>query len=227
VILLLALGFVPALILSGVFELTPDGHKRDADVEVTRSIAPQTARQMDRMLLVVMALALGYFAVDKFVLAPPRLLNSATQLVTPASTVAIAATPTTAPAQTPVESQSIAVLAFADLSPNKDQEYCSDGVAEEILNALAKVEDLKVAGSQRIVLLRGPQREPCNQRQHAGRGARPGRLGAQAGRAPADQREAAKDPFDRMLVAQAIQEPMVLLTRDRQITAYSELVRLV
>ena len=41
---------------------------------------------------------------------------------------------------------SIAVLAFADLSPTKDQEYFSDGIAEEILNALARVKGLKVAG---------------------------------------------------------------------------------
>jgi len=143
---LLAIGFLAALVFSWVFELTPDGLKQDADVEVTQSIAPQTARRMDRMLLVVMALALGYFAVDKFVLAPGRLASSATQLVTPASTDASAATPAAQPAQAPVESKSIAVLAFADLSQSKDQEYFSDGVAEEILNALAKVDDLKVAG---------------------------------------------------------------------------------
>ncbi len=73
VILLLAIGFIPALIISWVFELTPDGLKRDSEVSSSASIAPQTARRMDRMLLVVMALALGYFAVDKFLLAPGRL----------------------------------------------------------------------------------------------------------------------------------------------------------
>jgi TolB-like protein/Tfp pilus assembly protein PilF len=45
-----------------------------------------------------------------------------------------------------IPEKSIAVLAFADLSPNRDQDYFSDGIAEELLNALAKVEDLKVAG---------------------------------------------------------------------------------
>jgi len=143
---LLAIGFFAALVVSWVFELTPDGLKRDADVEVTQSIAPQTARRMDRMLLVVMALALGYFAVDKFVLAPGRLASSAPQLVTPASTDASAATPAAQPAPASIESKSIAVLAFANMSADKDNEYFSDGVAEEILNALAKVDDLKVAG---------------------------------------------------------------------------------
>mgnify|MGYP000862418452 CR=1 FL=1 len=69
---LLAIGFVAALVFAWVFELTPDGLKRDAEVAPEQSIAPQTARRMDRMLLLVMTLALGYFAFDKFVLAPPR-----------------------------------------------------------------------------------------------------------------------------------------------------------
>ena len=47
---------------------------------------------------------------------------------------------------TAAEPPSIAVLPFADMSPGKDQEYFSDGIAEEILNALAQVEGLRVAG---------------------------------------------------------------------------------
>jgi adenylate cyclase len=72
VVLLLAIGFLPALIIAWVFELTPEGLKRDAEIPVAESIAPQTGRRMDRMLLLMMALALGYFAFDKFVLAPRR-----------------------------------------------------------------------------------------------------------------------------------------------------------
>jgi TolB-like protein len=57
------------------------------------------------------------------------------------------ATPPSAEASTQaVPHKSIAVLPFTDLSPTHDQEYFSDGMAEEILNALAKVKDLKVAG---------------------------------------------------------------------------------
>ena len=71
-IITLALGFIPALIFSWVFELTPQGLKRDEDVPPEQSIAPQTARRMNRMIIAVLVLALGYFAVDKFVLAPRR-----------------------------------------------------------------------------------------------------------------------------------------------------------
>src|SRR5256886_9573273 len=72
VVILLAIGFLPALIFSWVFEMTPEGLKCDEDVRPEESIAPQTARRMDRMIIVVLVLALGYFAFDKFVLAPRR-----------------------------------------------------------------------------------------------------------------------------------------------------------
>jgi TolB-like protein/Tfp pilus assembly protein PilF len=131
---LLAIGFPVAVVFSWVFELTPGGLKRDADVPAAESIAPQTARRMDRLLLVAMALALAYFAFDKFVLAPGR--SAATTVATAAhADAAVVAHP-----------KSIAVLAFANMSADADNEYFSDGVAEEILNALAKVDGMKVAG---------------------------------------------------------------------------------
>src|SRR3954463_4734830 len=68
----LAIGFIPALIFSWVFELTPAGLKRDEEVAPEESTAPQTARRMDRMIIAVLLLAVSYFAVDKFVLAPRR-----------------------------------------------------------------------------------------------------------------------------------------------------------
>ncbi len=147
---LLALGFLAALVFSWIYELTPDGLKRDGEVAAAQSIAPQTARRMDRMIIVVLLLALGYFAADKFVLAPGRVeVANATSPPGP-----VAADPADAASAamavqdlpTPVDPKSIAVLAFANMSADQDNEYFSDGVAEEILNALAKVDDLKVAG---------------------------------------------------------------------------------
>src|SRR5206468_6552255 len=70
IVILLAIGFVPMLIFSWVFELTPQGLKRDEEVAPGQSIAPQTGRRMDRMIIAVLVVALGYFALDKFVLAP-------------------------------------------------------------------------------------------------------------------------------------------------------------
>src|SRR5690242_16382308 len=72
VVVLLAIGFIPALIFSWVFELTPKGLKREEEIPTHESITPQTGRRMDRMIIVVLVLALGYFAFDKFVLNPRR-----------------------------------------------------------------------------------------------------------------------------------------------------------
>src|SRR6476620_6431247 len=82
IVILLALGFVPILVFAWVFELTPEGIKRDAEVRPEESIAPQTARRMDRMIIAVLIIALVYFCFDKFVLAPRReaaAVTSATQ----------------------------------------------------------------------------------------------------------------------------------------------------
>ncbi len=136
IVIVLAIGFVPTLIVSWVFELTPDGIKRDADVSPQESIAPQTARSMDRVLLVVAALAIGYFAFDKFVLAPRR------DTVLVAQTTAHVARAEATQAKT--NPRSIAVLPFETLSADKDNEFFSDGLSEEILNSLSRIDGMQV-----------------------------------------------------------------------------------
>ena len=135
IVILIAVGFIPTLIFSWVFELTPSGLKRDEEVTPEESIAPQTARRMDRAIIVVLALALLYFGFDKFVLTPKREareLSAATQLGR-------------SEAQAASSDKSIAVLPFVDMSEKHDQEYFSDGIAEELLNRLAQIPDLRVA----------------------------------------------------------------------------------
>jgi TolB-like protein/Tfp pilus assembly protein PilF len=125
IVILLAIGFVPALTFSWVFELTPQGLKRDEDVRPEESIAPQTGRRMNRMIIAVLVVALGYFVFDKFVLAPRR-----------------AAAPNDSPAA--ASAKSIAVLPFENLSEEKGNAYFAEGIQDEILTRLAKVADLKV-----------------------------------------------------------------------------------
>ena len=108
IVIVLAIGLLPALAFAWLFELTPDGIRRDAEVPPEASIAPQTARRMDRLIIVVLVLALGYFALDKFVLAPRR---EAAQVATAAAT-----TVPTAPAAAAgphLGRESIAGLPFA------------------------------------------------------------------------------------------------------------------
>jgi TolB-like protein/Tfp pilus assembly protein PilF len=152
----IVIGFVPTLIFSWIYELTPEGIKRDVDVPPEQSIGKQTARRpltaihglrgtwtpvqrIDFAIIAVLLVALVYFAVDKFVLGPRH--DSAA-----AASSAKATNDVAGPAADAADAKSIAVLPFTDLSPAHDQEYFSDGMAEEILNALAQVKDLRVAG---------------------------------------------------------------------------------
>src|SRR6266581_4045039 len=132
IVILLVIGFVPALIFSWAFELTPQGLKRDEDVPLEQSIAPQTGRRMNRMIIAVLLLALGYFVFDKFVLTPQR--EAARVAVRPAAKTKSAA-----------NAKSVAVLAFANLSDDKGSEYFSDGISEELLTVLQKIPGLHVA----------------------------------------------------------------------------------
>jgi TolB-like protein/Flp pilus assembly protein TadD len=145
IVVVLAIGFVPMLVLSWVFELTPDGIKRDDQVRPEESIAPQTARRMDRSIIVVLLLALAYFGFDKFVLAPRR---DAAQITQAAQSVAQA-----------VPRNSIAVMPFLNLSGDPKQEYFSDGMTEEILNALANVPRLEVTARTSVFSLKGQRHD--------------------------------------------------------------------
>jgi len=144
---LLAVGFLVALVISWVFELTPDGLKRDGDVEVTQAIAPQTARRMDRMLLMVMALALGYFAVDKFVLASGRVAGMPAPVAAASKATTATATATATTPEVEVAAASalgIAVLPFDNLSPDPDNAFFAGGIHEEVLTRLSRINDLRV-----------------------------------------------------------------------------------
>jgi TolB-like protein/Tfp pilus assembly protein PilF len=135
IVVLLAIGFVPVLIFSWAFELTPQGLKRDAEVAPEESIAPQTARRMDRMIIAVLLLALGYFAFDKFVLTRRA-------IAPPIPIVASVAVPM--PAATAISEKSVAVLPFENLSSDKENAYFAEGIQDEILTRLAKIGALKV-----------------------------------------------------------------------------------
>ncbi len=152
---LLAVGFVPALIFAWVFELTPEGIKRDAEVKPEESIAPQTARRMDRTIIVVLAIALGYFGFDKFVLAPRREV-AAIAAATTAHAKETKAEPA-APIAADVSPKSVAVLPFVNMSGDPKNEFFSDGITEEILNALAQIADLKVAARTSAFAFKGKE----------------------------------------------------------------------
>ena len=141
-------GFPFAMLFSWFYEWTPDGIKRESEVDHREAIAVQTGKKLDKAIIAVLVLAVVLLLTDK--LAPRSLVRDARTAGSspPAATPASIAAPHAAglDREAAAPAKSIAVLPFSDLSPTHDQEYFSDGMAEELLNALAKVKDLKVAG---------------------------------------------------------------------------------
>jgi len=135
VLLLLVIGFFPALIFAWAFEMTPEGIKKEKDVDRSQSIAALTGRKLDRTIIVILALALGYFAYDKF------FAESTTH-----EELASAQTESTGPpAEQPEPAdKSIAVLPFTTRSTSEEDRFFSDGMHDDLLTQLAKIGSLKV-----------------------------------------------------------------------------------
>ncbi len=153
VLLLLGLGFPVALVFSWVYELTPEGIRRDSEVDAAEPLSARTGQKMNVAIIVLLLIAIGLGVADR--LASPVTGSAAGPgggAEAPADQVAGTVAPTDiepgvdAVVRSPASESSIAVLPFADLSPEGDNEYFSDGLTEELLNALAKVRALKVAG---------------------------------------------------------------------------------
>ncbi|MCH7894515.1 MAG: hypothetical protein IH907_08405 [Proteobacteria bacterium] len=153
VTVLLLIGFPVALIFAWAFEITPEGIKREKDVDRSQSITHITGRNIDYIIIAALVLALGFFAFDKFVLDPSRdaeLVQATTKTVIEQVTESFSAE---------TAGKSIAVLAFTDLSPEGDQEYFSDGISEELLNVLAKIPGLRVAARTSSFQFKGQNRD--------------------------------------------------------------------
>ncbi len=115
------------IVFAYIFEWTPEGFKKTREVERENSIVTSTGKKMNNFIIVGLTLAVVLLVSD-------RIFHFTGSTET---TRAMAA-------ENLEDKKSIAVLAFADMSPKKDQEYFSDGISEEILNLLAKIPDLKV-----------------------------------------------------------------------------------
>lgn len=133
VFVLLVVGFLPALVIAWIYELTPDGLKRESEVDPAASMTHQTGRRLGIVIVGVLAAAVCLLLLDRFAMTP--------RAVTPAVdvTAKLADHAQSVPA-------SIAVLPFTDMSQSGDQGYFSDGMSEELLNLLTQVPGLHVAG---------------------------------------------------------------------------------
>jgi TolB-like protein/Tfp pilus assembly protein PilF len=138
-----------ALIFAWAFELTPEGLKKEKDIERSESITHVTGRKLDFVIIGLLVVALGYFGYDKFVLDPDR------DAVKIEAAVQVAREEAASAVEPRDSAKSIAVLAFADLSPEGDQEYFCDGISEEILNLLVKIPELRVTSRSSAFSFKG------------------------------------------------------------------------
>jgi TolB-like protein len=141
-VVVLAIGFVPVLILAWAFEITPDGVKRENQVDRTQPGASVSGHKLNRALVFLLIAAVGYFAVDKFVLDSREGNNSpasaGAELAERSAQTEVGATGGSA------EARSVAVLPFVAMSNGQDDGYFADGLTEEVLNYLASVPELLV-----------------------------------------------------------------------------------
>jgi adenylate cyclase len=128
VLLLLLLGFPVVLVFAWAFELTPEGIRREKDIDRTQSITPQTGRKLDRVIIAFLAVAVVLLLADRF--------------WDKASDSRAERAPTTNESTT--AEISVAVLPFVNMSDDASNEYFSDGISEELLNVLVRVEGLRV-----------------------------------------------------------------------------------
>jgi len=140
IMLVLALGFPVVVFFSWAYEVTPEGIKRESEIDRTQSITHVTARKLDRAITLVLLVALAYFAYDKFVASSAReaVLDQATRQAATEKVVA-------EQEDSPESAKSIAVLPFVNMSDDSGNEYFADGLSEELLNMLVKIPELRVA----------------------------------------------------------------------------------
>ena len=146
ILLVLALGLAPVVFFSWAYEVTPDGIKRESEVDRSQSITHVTRGKLDRTITFLLVLAVAYFAADKFLLSPAQPVAP-----TPEASEEVI--------ETAAAGNSIAVLPFVNMSGDEENEYFSDGLSEELLNVLAKNPALQVAARTSSFSLKGEKLE--------------------------------------------------------------------
>jgi len=142
----LAAGFPIAIIIAWAFEVTPDGVRLEKNVDRSQSISRQTGQQLNRGIIMILSVLVVFLLTERF---RDEASSKPETQVPKAQNVSInAGEPTAAD-----PSKSIAVLPFRDMSADKDQAYFGEGIAEELLNALVKLDGLTVASRTSSFLL--------------------------------------------------------------------------
>jgi TolB-like protein len=144
VVIVLAIGFIPAVIVAWAFELTPEGFIRDGEVDRASATFKAGTKRLDRIVMVALALAVGYFAFDKFMLDPARDEAIAEAAREAGRTEAVQATRDRAQ---PV----LAVLPFSAVTDTEDSVFFAAGVHDDLLTKLAQLPSMLVVSRTSVL----------------------------------------------------------------------------
>lgn len=147
VFLLLVVGLIPALIFSWVYEMTPEGLQRDSVLTPDPATSRETAKKLNGVTIILLLIVAGIVVIDRIIpetVEQPdntsvELENNGQVMTTPEQPSAIGESTVRVNSQ-----QSVAVIPFVNISDDEANEYFSDGISEELLNALARIQHLRV-----------------------------------------------------------------------------------
>ena len=137
-VVVIVLCFPVALVCSWAFEITPEGIKRESDIDPGKSSTARTGRRIVSLTVVLAVIAAALFIFQLF--------RSKILTTTTSSVASIASA---------VSAKSVAVLPLVNTSGDPSNEYFSDGLSEELIAVLAKIPDLKVIGRSSSFLFKG------------------------------------------------------------------------
>ena len=155
VVMLLILGFFPAVIFSWVYEMTPEGLKKEKDIDRSQSITPETGHKINVLIVLLLLLAIGGLVVDRLVPEAEQVADPPPVAETTEEAVQVDPAQLAAMKFAPPPDRSIAVLPFVNMSDDPGNEFFSDGISEELLNLLAKVPELQVTSRSSAFAFKG------------------------------------------------------------------------
>jgi len=154
VFILLVVGLPPTLIFAWIYEFTPEGLRRQEQVDRSQSITQETGHKINVLIVVLLVLAIGVVVLDRLIPeTQPDVEAPVADVSTDAGETGQKPANDVSSLRTP--ENSIAVLPFVNMSSDAEQEYFSDGLSEELLNLLAKIPELRVAARTSSFSLKG------------------------------------------------------------------------
>jgi len=150
-LLFLAIGLPFALFFAWAFEITPEGIKRESEIDRERSITPQTGKKLNLMITAALVLAISYLLYDKFIMREPGVVSApAGQSVSTTTEISTEAT---------VNKLSIAVLPFENRSSLEEDVFFVDGIHDDLLSTIARIGSLKVISRTSVMEYRGTNKK--------------------------------------------------------------------